>query len=364
MKEFIKERSKRLGIDLIGFTDILQFAYLNKYLKNRILKNYDCEFENNDLSKRLNVKEYFPSCKSIITACFPYAKGYKYKRSKNTGLISVSSFGNDYHKKIYNKLELLAEEINNYNQINYKICVDTSPLLDREICKNSGIGNYGKNSLLINEKYGSFIFLGYILLDKKIDNIRNHLENVDLCKDCSICINSCPNNAIKENNEIDTKRCISYLTQTKDYIPIEYRPKMGNSIYGCDVCQIVCPKNSHIVEADTNLDYSDLSVDLKELITITNKQFNIKYGHTAGSWRGKNIWKRNAIIAAANQECTELKQLISNELDNQSQMIKIYAAWSIMKLDRKNGKDILKSKLKYEENNVKKEYELLLEKLS
>ena len=303
MKEIIIECSKKIGIDVIGLTDVLQYNYLEKYLKDRIIKNYNCEFENNDLTKRLNVKEYFPSCKSIIAVSIPYAEGYKQNKCKNTGLISVSSYGKDYHIKVNEKLEQLAEKINSYTYVNYKICVDTSPLLDREICKNSGIGNYGRNSLLINDKYGSFMFLGYLLIDREIDNIKNHLENVDVCKNCNLCIKSCPNNAIKENREIDTKRCISYLTQTREYIPLEFRPKMGNSIYGCDTCQIVCPKNKHILEIDRGHDYSNLSVNIQELITISNKQFKLKYGHTSGSWRGKNIWKRNAIIVAANLEC-------------------------------------------------------------
>lgn len=363
MKELIYEICNNMGIEIVGFTDALQYDYLKQQFIIRREKGYDCEFEENDLSLRMNVNKYFPECKSIVSIAIPYAKGYRKLIEKDKGLISVSSNGKDYHVIVRQKLEQLAKHIEKYLEIEYKICVDTSPLIDREICKNAGIGEYGKNHLLINNKHGSFIFLGSILLDKKIENINNNLETKDICKECKLCIDNCPNNAIKEDGQIDTKRCISYLTQTRNYIPIEYREKIGNSIYGCDICQLVCPKNRKVLEQSTDEDYSKLSVDIIELIKISNKKFKLIYGEMAGSWRGKNIWKRNAIISAANLNYKKAKPLITNELNNESEMIKIYSAWALLKLDKLNGKDILRNKLKYENISVKNEYEMLLEKI-
>lgn len=363
MKELIYDIAKKKGIKIVGFTDVLQYDYLTQQLITRKEKGYDCEFEVNDLSLRTNIKKYFPKCESIITLAIPYASGYKPFNKDDSGAISISSYGKDYHIIVKEKLKQLASQIEKYIKIEYEICVDTSPVIDRELCKNSGIGEYGKNHLLINDTYGSFIFLGSLLLNKKIKDINNNLKRKNICKNCSLCIDNCPNNAIKKDGQIDTKRCISYLTQTRNYIPTEYREKMGNSIYGCDICQLVCPKNRKVLEKDTDLDYSDLSIEITELIKMSNKIFKQKYGQLAGSWRGKNIWKRNAIISAANLNYQKAKPLIIDELDNKSEMIKIYSAWALLKLDKLNGKDILKNKLVYEDENVRNEYEMLLNKI-
>jgi epoxyqueuosine reductase len=359
MKEKIIEVANYMGIKSIGFTNILEYKYLEKFLLERKLNNYDNEFEEQNLNKRLYVKNVFPECKSIISIGMPYAMGYKKPQTNDNGLISIVSFGEDYHKYMKKILNDLAEEIIRYKEFKYVICVDTSPLIDREICKNSSIGNYGKNSLLIDKDYGSFMYLGYILTDLDIKT-ENNIENSDICKDCNICFNVCPNDAILKDGGIDSKKCVSYLTQTKTYIPVEYRKNMTNQIYGCDMCQLVCPKNKQVLEMKSKVDYSKLIIDINELMNISNSDFIKKYGYLSGSWRGKNIWKRNGIIAIANLNIKSMYTKVRKELENPSDMIKIYSAWSLMVLDRHKASDILNSNLKYENDIVKNEYKKLL----
>lgn len=299
MKEKITEIAYKMGIKAIGYTNILEYDYLEKFFLDRKLKNYDNELEEEDLNKRLFVNNLFPECKSIITVGIPYAAGYEKPKNMTSrtipnGLISVVSFGEDYHSVVKKVLNKLVIEISKYKKFKYMICVDTSPLIDREICKNSSIGNYGKNSLLINDTFGSFMYLGYILTDLDIET-ENQIENKDICKDCNICIDVCPNNAILKNDGVNTKKCISYLTQTKTYIPLEYRKNMANAIYACDMCQITCPKNKDVLEKKTSNDYSELVIDIVELMNMSNSDFMKKYGNLSGSWRGKNVWKRNGI---------------------------------------------------------------------
>jgi epoxyqueuosine reductase len=142
---------------------------------------------------------------------------------------------------------------------------------------------------------------------------------------------------------------------------LEYRENVGRQIYGCDICQIVCPLNKEILNKETNEDYSDLLVDLKELIKMSNKDFISKYGPAAGSWRGRNIWKRNALISIGNLKLNSMFENVKAELQNPSDMIKIYAAWSLVKLNKSSGRDILYNNLKYENDDVKNEYLKLLE---
>nr|WP_312578560.1 tRNA epoxyqueuosine(34) reductase QueG [Sedimentibacter sp.] len=360
MKQKIYEVANDMGYEMFGITSIIDYDSLRSILNSRINNNYYNELQEQNIEKRLNAKNVFPECKSIIAVGFSYAKGYKIINSKNKGLISLISFGEDYHHIVNESLKEFGKRLEKYFSFKYKICVDTSPLIDKEICRRAGIGNYGKNSLLINEDFGSFIYLGYLLTDLDIVEKGND-KYIDICKDCDICIKLCPNNAILKNGKVNTKRCISYLTQTKNYIPIEYRKNMGNHIYGCDVCQLVCPKNQKTLTTESSSNYKKLLVDLKELLSISNSQFADKYGNTSGGWRGKNIWKRNAIISITNLDLKYMFDLVKEELKNQSNMIKIYSAWSMMILNKQKASDILYSNLKYEKDIVMYEYKKLLE---
>ncbi len=359
MKQIIKESAYKLGIDAVGITDRTDYSYLENFLINRNNNNETSEFEEQNINKRLNAKNLLPQCRSIIVIGVPYGEGYRIPSVSHKGLLSVSSHGIDYHKKVNELLNKLAEEISKYIEFKYVACVDTTFLIDKEICKNAGLGNYGKNSLLINETKGSLINLGYLLTD--IEIIGDNITEEDICGNCNICIKSCPNNAIFEKGGINPKKCVSYLTQTKNYIPLEYRENMGRQIYGCDMCQVVCPKNKEILNKNVDEDYSDLILDFQELLTISNKEFLNKYVHMAGSWRGRNIWKRNAIISIGNLSINSMFQNVKEELHNPSDMIKIYAAWTLLKLNKSIAKDLLFNNLKYENDNIKNEYLKLLE---
>ena len=359
MKQVIKEAAYELGIEAVGITEKTDYSYLEDFLICRKEKNTGCEFEEQNINKRLDAKNLFPKCKSIIAIGVPYGEGYRIPPFSEKGLLSVSSYGEDYHKTVSLLLNKLAQEIMSKVDFEYTACVDTTFLMDKEICKSAGIGSYGKNSLLINENKGSFINLGYLLTD--IETEGDAVSDADICGGCNICVKSCPNNAIFESGGINSKKCISYLTQTKSYIPLDYREKMGRQIYGCDICQLVCPKNKEVLNRKPSKDYSVLAVGIEELITISNKEFFNKYGHTAGAWRGRNIWKRNAIISIGNLKIDSMFQMVKAELQNPSEMIKIYAAWSLLKLNKPLAKDILFSNLKYENDIVKDEYLKLME---
>jgi epoxyqueuosine reductase len=359
MKNIITDIAKKIGIDVIGFTDVVDYGYLEELLLSRKYKGLNSEFEEQDIIKRLDARNILPGCKSIIAIALPYAEGYKKSHASNKGLLSVVSYGEDYHYNVKRILENLASEMKKNFNFEYAVCVDTTPLVDREICKNAGIGNYGKNSLLINENYGSFINLGYLLTDIEIQC--DIMQVIDICNDCNICIKSCPNHAILKDGIIDASRCVSGLTQTKRYIPANYRKIMRNQIYGCDVCQLVCPKNKKVLEKKSQEDYKSLELDLEELLKISNAEFEQKYGSMSGSWRGKNVWKRNALISIANLKLVSLFRAVENELDNPSDMIKIYACWALMELDKEKASDILNKRYDYENDIIKREILKLLE---
>lgn len=330
LNQYIIEKSKELGIDICGFTDSLPLLDIKDYLIYRQENNRMTEFEEKNIDLRIDPRLTMSNCKSIIVLAISYNVDYKEKPDyKLRGKLSKSSWGIDYHQVLKNKMELLIEEIKKVVDFQYKYFVDTGPLVDRELAVKAGVGYYGKNSLVINDDYGSFIFIGYILTDLDLD----YNERIaSKCGDCNLCLKACPTGALELPYKINPKKCISYLTQTKDNIPESLRKKMGIKIYGCDTCQLVCPKNKNVRTSQHEEFIPKVTkgyMDLEELLNISNKQFKEKYGHMAGSWRGKNILKRNALIALGNMKKEDNISLILPFLEDDNPLLREYAKWAV-----------------------------------
>ena len=337
IKEYIIKKSKELNIDLIGFADGNPLLDIKEYLHQRINNSINTEFEEIDIEKRIDPKLTFPDCRSIIVIGLSYNVDYKMDDSNILkGSLSKSSWGIDYHKVLREKIEELIHEIRKEIDFNCKYFVDTGPLVDRELAKKAGIGYYGKNCSIINKEYGSFIFFGYILTDLDIDIEERVVE--DECGDCNLCVKACPANSLDGKNSMNPKRCISYLTQTKEIIPEELMEKMGIRIYGCDTCQLICPKNKGVKKSTHREFIPELTkgiIEIEELLNMTNRQFKEKYGSMAGSWRGKNILKRNSIIALGNMKDKNNIDLLVEEKKKNIPLLNPYIDWAIDKI--RNG---------------------------
>lgn len=357
IKKYILEQKEKLNIDIIKFSKGNTSEFLIERLQERIDENKITEFENTDIVIKTDVNKTLENYKTIIVIGQSYINDYKKKNKFNRGLLTKSSWGEDYHHVLKRKMEDLIEIIKNKYGGQYKSFVDTGPLVDRNLAYTSGIGYYGKNCSIINKKYGSYIVIGYIITDLEIELDDIKLLNSE-CGECKLCIEYCPTKAIESPYKLNPKKCISYLTQTKEKIPYEYREKMGTRIYGCDICQDICPKNKNILKPN-HIEFlpieTDGAVDIDEILTMSNRQFKEKYGNMSGSWRGKNILKRNAIIAIGNKKDKNYKDILLKELDNDNILFSEYALWSLVKIYKENSELILGDKLK-NKPNLKNEY--------
>jgi epoxyqueuosine reductase len=222
--------------------------------------------------------------KSIVVMLEKYRKESKY--------ISKSSVGRDYHLIVKDKFEKLEEYLNEMG-IKTKSFVDTGPLLERELALRAGLGFIGKNNNFISYKNGSYVFIGYIIIDKEIE-VSDVLANPDECGECNRCINSCPSKALVGEYKLNGQKCMSYISQKKDCIRV-FEDKIIN-IYGCDICQDVCPYNK-----DIKFDKVE-DIDLEFLINMTNVEFKENFKNMAAGWRGKNLLKRNAAYVILNKK--------------------------------------------------------------
>ncbi|CEI74045.1 MULTISPECIES: tRNA epoxyqueuosine(34) reductase QueG [Romboutsia] len=292
-KEKLKEYFKSLGLDTVGITGVNVNYELEKKLKERIEKEHITGMEEPILENRINPKNIMKDAKSIIVCAFPY-----HIDNEKESNLSRYCRGLDYHivaKELLQKVcDYLDENIEGFE---YKIFVDNGPLVDRELAYLSGIGYFGINNNIITDKYGSYVFIGYIInnyefsLDKPLDKE---------CMKCGKCVKYCPGNALLGNYDMNPRKCLSYITQKKEELSLEEVKAIKNSgkIFGCDICQEVCPHNKNIKETHIEEFMKDLilNLDFEEIDEISNKEFKRRYGNRAFSWRGKKIIKRNIEI--------------------------------------------------------------------
>ena len=241
LQKIIIEKSKELGFNLIGFTSAIDG------INDKIEKWIDLEYQasmdwmKTSLDQRKNILKYFPEAKTVISF------GYNYytdnNRNNNEYKISNYAWGNDYHIVLKEKLYEIIKIINNHHnkEFNYRVCVDTSPVMEKYWAQKAGLGWIGKHTNLINSKIGSWFFLSEIIIDFELEYDKPFMY--DLCGSCTKCIDACPTDAI-DDYILDSNKCISYHTiENRDSIPKSFAGDFNNWIYGCDICQEVCPWN-------------------------------------------------------------------------------------------------------------------------
>ena len=302
IKEEIINLAKEIGISKIGFTTADDFDYLEKSLRLAVDEGRNSGFEHKNIEERIKPKLSLASAKTIISIAVAYPHKLKQQLQKTAykrGKFTPNSWGLDYHYVLQDKLDRLAKGIEELTaDFEYKGMVDTGALVDTAVAQRAGIGFIGKNGLVISKEFGSYMFLGELITNLDIEPD----QPVDYgCGDCNRCVTACPTSCLIGDGSMNAKRCLSFQTQDKGVMDLEFRKKIKTVIYGCDICQICCPYNKGLdnplaTEIDPDLSHPELLPFLE----LSNGQFKEKFGHVAGSWRGKNILQRNAIIALAN----------------------------------------------------------------
>ena len=367
IKEEIIKLSKEIGISKIGFTTADDFDYLEKSLRLAVEEGRNSGFEHKNIEERIKPKLSLASAKTIISIAVAYPHKLKQQPQKTAykrGKLTPNSWGLDYHYVLQDKLDRLAKGIEELTaDFEYKGMVDTGALVDTAVARRAGIGFIGKNGLVISKEFGSYMFLGELITNLDIEPD----QPVDYdCGDCNRCVTACPTSCLIGDGTMNAKRCLSFQTQDKGIMDLEFRKKIKTVIYGCDICQICCPYNKGLDNPlATEIDPDLAHPELLPFLELSNGQFKEKFGHIAGSWRGKNILQRNAIIALANANDRSAIPKLLEIIDKGQNPIHIATAiWALSQLVREANPEMIEMILavKNPTEAIKEEQEQFLKK--
>ena len=334
----IKSWGKQLGFQAIGISDIrLDTAeqYLHSWLARQFHGNMQWMADHGN--KRSRPAELVPGTLRVITARLDYwpataQEPWAVLHDGNKAYISRYALGRDYHKLLRSRLQKLADHIaSQIGTFGYRVFCDSAPVLEKALAEKSSLGWIGKHTNVIHREHGSYFFLGEIYTDLPLpvdSPASNH------CGTCQSCIEICPTQAIIAPYQIDARRCISYLTiELREAIPLELRPLIGNRIYGCDDCQLVCPWN-RFAQATNETDFAPRrhldDCSLIDLFAWDEATFLSRTEGSAIRRIGYQCWLRNIAVALGNAPRSErVLSALNARKNDSSELVREHVHWAL-----------------------------------
>lgn len=353
--ELVRERALELGFDLIGFAPAGPAPGAEAFLDWLSAGHHgEMGYMARCPERRADPRLVLPGARTVIIVGLSYetlAVPLDVLRDPSRGRIARYAWGADYHDVMTPKLRALGEFVSK----EARAYVDTGPVLERAWAERCGLGFIGKNTCLIHRRRGSYLFLGAVLTNEELrmENEENQIRQLPLsqfsifnsqlhgCGSCTRCLTACPTDAFPRPGVLDARRCISYLTiELKGSIPAELRPLMGNWIFGCDVCQEVCPyvrrfsrpSDSPLAQALRPPDLDRVAPRLLDLLRLDRAAFAARFKGTALMRARRRGLLRNACVAAGNWGSEEALPALRRLLDDEEPLVREHAAWAMARI--------------------------------
>ena len=346
LKYVIKEQAKQLGFSLVGVTSCDTLAHANVFeYWLKLGRHGEMTYLDTPRSRECRAHPILlvPECRSVLVLGLRYpAPPSPLENTSNelnsNGKVAAYARGEDYHHTLPNRLRNLVEYIE--GQVGYDVpnrwYADTGPILERELAQRAGLGWIGKNTCLINPGGGSYFLLAEILLGIELEPDPPFLP--DRCGTCSRCISACPTGCILPDRTLDARRCISYLTiELKGSLPVDLRPQMDGWVFGCDVCQQVCPWN-HFAGTQVDPAYNTTRTisdpDLVGQMRLQVSEFNLMFRHNPIRRAKRRGYLRNVAVALGNLGSVEaVVPLTQSLLEDPEPLVRTHAAWALGQID-------------------------------
>jgi epoxyqueuosine reductase len=342
----IKQKATELGFNLIGLTSAEPSAMLSAYqrwIAQGMHGDMGYMARPDRVIRREDLQQIVPNAQSIIMVGLDYRTldiPDEILNDPTRGRIANYAWGLDYHDIMQPRLEQFAQwlQAEAQGKIDQKVFVDTGAVLERSHAQQAGMGFIGKNTMLIHPRRGSYFFLGEIITSLELDSYDEpHRET--MCGTCTRCLNACPTNAFPKPHVLDARLCISYHTiENKGWIDQSLRSKFGNWIYGCDICQEVCPFQRFSLptheKAFFPIDVNRAAPLLIDLLTLDDATFKARY-HGSPIYRiRRQLLVRNACIAAGNSRDSQFIPYLIQLLYDAEPLIRGHAAWGLWRIKR------------------------------
>ena len=338
LAERIRQIAAELGFQQLGISDP-DIGVHEEHLQQWLDAGYHGEMQwmASHGSKRTRPAELVPGTQRVISVRLDYlpadTRMVKRLTERNTAYVSRYALGRDYHKMIRRRLQQLAEQVQALiGPFGYRAFVDSAPVMERALASRAGLGWIGKNCMLINPRAGSYFFLGELYTDLPLPVDEPFTQQH--CGSCSACLTRCPTDAFIGPNVLDARRCISYLTiELKGSIPEELRAPMGNRVFGCDDCQLVCPWNKFATPTPEP-DFSPRhQLDQADLITLFRWEEDAFLKNTEGSPLrriGHERWLRNLAVGLGNAHTSiPVIDALRSRLDHPSELVREHVLWAL-----------------------------------
>lgn len=349
--EKIKHKAQQLGFDLVGVAPVEPIPELSFY-KEWIDAGYagKMEYLSRNVEQRTDVSEVVSEARSVIVCAMVYHTSHPLStecKDSRRGWVSRYAWGDDYHNIIQKKLIELSDFIKTESkqEVVSRLYVDTGPVVDRVYAKYAGIGWFGKNTCIIDQQKGSWFFLGEIITNLELET---DMPVPDRCGTCNRCMEACPTDAILEPYVLDARLCISYLTiELRDEIPLELREQMGNHIFGCDICQDVCPWNREtaVTEEPAFQPREDLfNPGLQEVAQLSTEEFGEKFRKSPVKRAKRTRFLRNVAVAMGNSGDSNFLPVLEDLIESEEPLVSKHAKWATDNIQNKIEKDMSSDK--------------------
>lgn len=347
-REGVLAEAAALGLDMAGVVTDGRSAhadFLRRWIQEGRHGRMAYMARPDGLARRVRLDRTLPSFRSAIVAAHSYAGPEPGDEARPGGDAFVARYarGLDYHDVLLRRLEALGDRLEEAAgcPVERRAYVDTGPLLERELAQRAGLGWFGKNTMLIHPRKGSYFFLGTLLTDLPVDPSAPFAE--DHCGACRRCLDACPTGALRGRDAngapvMDAARCISYLTiELKGTVPRELRAAIGNRVFGCDICQETCPWNTKFSTATADPAYAPRAgldgmplVDLaRRLLPMSGKRFRREFADSPVARAGRNGLLRNVCIALGNWGSARATPALREALADRSPLVRGHAAWAL-----------------------------------
>ena len=345
----IKAQGTALGFDLVGISPVQTPAHGESFAE-WLRRGYHGEmaYMARTSEKRSHPGEFLPWARAVVSVALNYNTLYT-REAEGEGIrgwISRYAWGSDYHDVMQAKLERLLDFVREEagTEVQGRVYVDAGPVMDRDVGARAGIGWFGKNTNLLSMKIGSFFFLGELFLNLELEYDR---QVRDRCGQCRLCLDACPTNAFVGPYVLDARRCISYLTiELKGLIPGELRPLMGTHIFGCDICQDVCPYNTKVKPTKEQGFHPRAGLHAPELIpllSLSETEFKARFAGSPILRAKRRGFLRNVCVALGNLRPPEAVPALARTLrEDPEPLVRAHAAWALGRIGSREAEAALR----------------------